>query len=64
MRLLLDTCIVFYMIDEDDKLSRDVKAMLSDYDNQLYVSMETIKELIVAYRRKDWVERFGKRKMI
>lgn len=52
MRLLLDTCIVFYMIDEDDKLSRDVKAMLSDYDNQLYVSMETIKELIVAYRRK------------
>lgn len=52
MRLLLDTCIVFYMIDEDDKLSRDVKAMLSDYDNQLYESMETIKELIVAYRRK------------
>lgn len=52
MRLLLDTCIVFYMIDEDDKLSRDVKAMLSDYDNQLYVSMEIIKELIVAYRRK------------
>lgn len=27
-------------------------ALLSDYDNQLCVSMETVKELIVAYRRK------------
>lgn len=26
MRLLLDTCIVFYMIEEEDKLSRDVAA--------------------------------------
>ena len=52
MRLLLDTCIVFYMIEEDDRLTQDVEALLSDYDNQLYVSMETVKELIVAYRRK------------
>lgn len=52
MRLLLDTCIVLYLIQERDRLSRDVSALLSDYDNQLYVSAESVKELIVAYRRK------------
>lgn len=52
MRILLDTCIVLYLIQERDRLSRDVSALLSDYDNQLCVSMETVKELIVAYRRK------------
>lgn len=52
MRLLLDTCIVTYIVNEPDRLSDDVSAMILDYDNQLYVSMETVKELIVAYRRK------------
>ncbi len=52
MRILLDTCIVLYLIQERDRLSHDVSAILSDYDNQLCVSMETVKELIVAYRRK------------
>lgn len=52
MRLLLDTCIVFFMVEEEDRISKDIAAMLDDYDNQLYVSMETVKELIVAYRRK------------
>lgn len=52
MRLLLDTCIVVYMIEEQDRLSRDILALLDDYENRLYVSLETIKELIVAYRRK------------
>lgn len=52
MRLLLDTCIVVYMTLEPDRLCPDVLALIEDYDNQLYVSMETVKELIVAYRRK------------
>ena len=51
-RILLDTCIVLYLILERDRLNRDVEALLSDYDNQLCVSMESVKELIVAYRRK------------
>lgn len=52
MRLLLDTCIVVYMSLEPDRLSRDILYMIEDYDNQLYVSAESVKELIVAYRRK------------
>ena len=52
MRLLLDSCIVAYMSLEPDRLSQDVLALIEDYDNQLCVSIETVKELIVAYRRK------------
>ena len=51
-RILLDTCIVLYLILERDRLSRDVESLLSDYDNLLCVSIESVKELIVAYRRK------------
>lgn len=52
MRVLLDTCIVVFLALEPDRLNRDVASILEDYDNQFYVSTETIKELIVAYRRK------------
>ena len=52
MRLLLDTCIIAFMALEPDRLSEDVLSLIEDYDNQLCVSMESVKELIVAYRRK------------
>ena len=52
MRILLDTCIVVFFIEEKDKIGRDVMALLTDYDNELCVSMETIRELIIAFRRK------------
>lgn len=52
MRLLLDTCILVFMIEEQDRISRDVAELIDGYDNILCTSMESIKELIVAYRRK------------
>lgn len=52
MRLLLDTNIYAFMLHEPESLSRDVQALLEDYDNQKYLSTESIKELIVAYRSK------------
>ena len=52
MRLLLDTCIIAFMALEPDRLSQDVLSLIEDYDNQLCVSMESVKELIVAYLRK------------
>ena len=52
MRLLLDTCIIAFMALEPDRLSEDVLSLIEDYDNQLCVSMESVKELIVAYRQK------------
>ena len=52
MRLLLDTCIIAFMALEPDRLSQDVLSLIEDYDNRLCVSMESVKELIVAYRCK------------
>ena len=52
MRLLLDTCIFIYMATEPENLSREVDSLLNDYDNQLYISMKSVEELIVAYRHK------------
>lgn len=60
MRVLLDTCIIVYLALEPDQLNKDVENILGDYENQLYVSMESIKELIVAYRRKGLGRRLWK----
>ena len=51
-RVLLDTNIFVYYVDERDMLSRDVLAMLVDVDTQLCMSAESVKELIVGYRKK------------
>lgn len=52
-RLLLDTNIIVYLLtNDDDSLSRDVRAIMEDYDNEFLVSMEPVKELLVAYRTK------------
>lgn len=61
MRILLDTCIVINFALQRDNLSSDVWALLSDYDNQLYTSMESVKELIVAFRRKGVGRRLWKK---
>lgn len=61
MRILLDTCIVIHLALEPEMLSRDVFALLYDYDNQLYTSMESVKELIVAFRRKGVGRRLWKK---
>ena len=61
MRILLDTCIVIHLALEPERLSNDVFALLYDYDNQLYTSMESVKELIVAFRRKGVGRRLWKK---
>ena len=52
MRLLLDTNIYSFMLQNPEALSRDVCALLEDYENQKYLSMESLRELIVAFRTK------------
>ena len=52
-RYLLDTNIIVYLITQDrESVSKDVKCILQDYENSFLISMETVKELIVAYRTK------------
>ncbi len=52
MRYLLDTNIFVYIVAEPDLLCADVNAILEDYDNQFYISAESVRELIVAYHNK------------
>lgn len=52
MRYLLDTNIFVYMATDRGWLHNDILSILQDYDNVLYMSSESVKELIVAYNNK------------
>lgn len=58
MRYLLDTNTFVFMTLDPDSLSNDVLVALNEPDSLLYISAESVKELIVAYRKK----RLGTRK--
>lgn len=51
-RYLLDTNIFVYAVQDRDSLNNDVLAILEDYESVFYMSAESVKELIVAYRNK------------
>lgn len=52
MQLLLDTNVYVNMVNDPDLLTRDVAATLEDPENLLYLSIESIHELVTAYRAK------------
>ena len=52
MRYLLDTNAYIRMISDRELLTTDVRAIVEDYDNQLYLSTESTKEMIVLYRTR------------
>lgn len=52
MRLLLDTHIYAYMVGERDRIVSDVASLLEDPENLLYLSAESLHELVTIYRAK------------
>jgi PIN domain nuclease of toxin-antitoxin system len=58
MRILIDTNIFVFMALDPDSLSNDVLMVLNEPDTLLYISAESVKELVVAYKKK----RLGTRK--
>ena len=52
MRYLLDTNIFIYLSTNRENLSLDVISMLSESDALLYISAESVRELIIAYNNK------------
>lgn len=54
MRVLIDTCIFVFMISDEERLSSDVATILSDYDTELCLSMESVRELVIAYRNNSF----------
>jgi PIN domain nuclease of toxin-antitoxin system len=50
-RYLLDTNIfTFLATNQNDCLTRDVDAILSNYENEFWMPLESVRELIVAHR--------------
>ena len=60
MRILIDTCIFIHLAIDRDQLSDDVLSMLTDYDNVICVSAETLRELIIQYNNKKVVSKYWK----
>lgn len=54
MRYLLDTNIFIFLATDLDSLDRNIQAILEDYDNVFCLSAESIRELIVGYRKKSF----------
>ena len=46
MRYLIDTNILIYSMIEPYRLNKDVMYLITDYENQIYISSESIKEFI------------------
>ena len=54
MRYLLDTNIFIYLSTDHDKLDPNVYSILSEPETLMYISAESVRELIVAYNKKGW----------
>lgn len=52
MRYLVDTCTFLFLANDPDLLGPDIQSIFEDYDNEFCISIESIKELIIAYRSK------------
>ena len=58
MRYLIDTNIFIYYAIDPQQISRDVAAILGDYDNLIYISNESLRELIVHYNKKSLLRKY------
>ena len=52
MRLLLDTNIYVFMVNERDSLSADTRAILEAPENLKFLSIVSLQEMITAFRTK------------
>jgi len=63
MRYLIDTNIFLYLTTDVTLLSNVVRNILDDYENTLYISVESVKELILFYRKQKNKTKFWKNEM-
>lgn len=52
MRYLIDTNIIVYLVGDPDLLDEDVKSVIAEPDTLLCASVESARELVVAYNNK------------
>ncbi len=51
MRYLLDTHVFIWAMEENKRLPRDIKSKISDPNNEIFVSVTTIWEIIIKKRK-------------
>lgn len=49
---MLDTCTFVFATTDPEMLSRDVLSLFEDYNNEFCISIETVRELIIAFKNK------------
>lgn len=62
MRYLIDTNIFIYMATDGEMLSRDVANIFGECENLIYISTESLRELIVHYNNKALLRKYWKTK--
>ena len=60
MRYLIDTHIFIWYLKERENLSRDVLNIIEDYDNQIYLSAESLREFVLLWNNKPHIRRWWK----
>jgi PIN domain nuclease of toxin-antitoxin system len=60
MRYLIDTNIFLYLTTDITLLDNNVRNIFDDYQNIFYISAESVKELILFYRKQKNKTKFWK----
>lgn len=60
MRIIIDTHIFVWYTKSRSKLSRDVLALFEDYDNEICISGESVRELIALWNHKKYIRQWWK----
>lgn len=63
MRYLIDTNIFIYLATDNQLLNDDVAGILGDYENLIYISTESLRELVVHYNNKALLRKYWKTKI-
>ncbi len=63
MRYLIDTNIFIFQATDPQQLNRDVAEILGDYENLIYISTESLRELVVHYNNKALLRKYWKTKI-
>jgi PIN domain nuclease of toxin-antitoxin system len=51
---MLDTNIFLFMVNKSRRLSKPVESIVTDWSNSLCMSMESVREIIIKQRDKDF----------
>jgi len=52
MRYLIDTNIFIQLINENDLISSNIRSILDNYENQIYISSESVKEFFILIQNE------------